>query len=116
MTDASHGSSNEQKCVISLADLSAYSMKSLESAELGSFNKAEIISKSLSSTGKKVHRTKKPPKVCQLCSEEYDAHDYVCLSKNIKCTHMFHAKCMIRYLMENGEKCPTCHELYLIIE
>jgi hypothetical protein len=102
--------------VISLADLTAYSIKSLESAELGSFNKAEIISKSLSSAGKKVYRTKKPHRVCQLCSEEYDAHDYVCLSKNNKCTHMFHAKCMIRYLMENGEKCPTCNDLYLIIE
>lgn len=114
-TDSSEGGGSGQKCVISLAELSAYSLTSLESADLGSFNKAEIIQKMLSDTGNNIltTSTKKPPKVCKLCNEEYDAHQYVCLSFNTECKHMFHAKCMIRHLMKNDEKCPTCNEWYL---
>jgi hypothetical protein len=110
-TESSQGE-NGKKCVISLAVLSAYSFKSLEPAELGSFNKEELITKSLSNTGNNIKSSKKPVKACKLCNEEYDAHQYVCLSFNTKCNHMFHAKCMIRYLMEDHEKCPTCDEWY----
>jgi hypothetical protein len=65
------------------------------------------FSKSNSST-----LTAKKEHICGICNQECDEHQYVCLSYNQKCKHMFHAKCMIRFLMKE-DHCPICGEWYL---
>ena len=44
--------------------------------------------------------------------DEYQIGDEICCSKNKDCTHVYHAECMIQWLMKHDE-CPLCRADYL---
>jgi hypothetical protein len=102
----------DKVAVVSLADFSAKSINTLETAELGEYSKAEVISKSLAYDAKAYAATSSE-EFCTLCNQEYDAHQIVSFTYNSDCKHVFHAKCMIRWLMKGHENCPICNKLYL---
>jgi len=44
---------------------------------------------------------------CPICWEPYEVGQKVCWSPNERCNHVFHADCMITWLM-NKDDCPMC--------
>jgi len=48
---------------------------------------------------------------CSICLSSFRADDYVCMSNNPECRHVFHRACIHPWLMEH-EDCPCCRQLY----
>jgi hypothetical protein len=105
----------DQTRIISLADFSSvHSGMSLESAaEQGLYNTNHVSSTSFAGNNSSNITSDKKEHMCKLCYLECDEHQYVCLSYNPKCKHIYHAKCMIKFLMKGKDNCPVCGELYL---
>lgn len=52
-------------------------------------------------------------KKCFICLKSYKVGDRIYWSPNDECTHSFHAKCMMRWLLKNNE-CPLCQNDFLL--
>lgn len=54
--------------------------------------------------------------LCTLCNYKFDEKQVICFSYNPYCKHVFHAICMIDYLMKGCDTCPICNNWFLKIE
>jgi len=52
---------------------------------------------------------------CPICWEPYQVGQKICWSPNKKCSHAFHADCMIMWLMKKDD-CPMCRSNYLRVK
>lgn len=52
-------------------------------------------------------------KKCFICLKSYKVGDTIYWSPNDECTHSFHSKCMMRWLLKNNE-CPLCQNDFLL--
>lgn len=50
--------------------------------------------------------------ICPICLENYKEGDNVCMSRNEKCSHVFHLSCIKGWLM-TCNSCPMCRTDYL---
>lgn len=51
---------------------------------------------------------------CAICLAPFEVNQFVCKSNNASCdNHIFHAGCMISWLLKH-EECPMCRETYLL--
>jgi hypothetical protein len=57
------------------------------------------------------HTTTEP---CSICLTEFMENDKVSWSMSSQCSHMFHRKCIIEWLMQHNE-CPLCRHDFLIL-
>jgi len=53
------------------------------------------------------------PKTCPICCEDYVKGDDIAWSKNERCCHAFHTKCIAEWLMDHND-CPMCRNIYLV--
>jgi hypothetical protein len=44
---------------------------------------------------------------CSICLEQYEEGETISWAKNEECNHMFHEKCIVKW-MENHDECPLC--------
>jgi len=49
---------------------------------------------------------------CPICWEPYKVSQQICFPANKKCNHVFHAECMVMWLMKN-DHCPLCRCNYI---
>jgi hypothetical protein len=50
---------------------------------------------------------------CAICLRHFKPHQFVCVSNNSSCQHVFHKDCMVDWLMKDHNECPMCREVYL---
>ena len=44
------------------------------------------------------------PIFCAVCLDSYEVSDQVCWASNKECTHVFHADCILQWLVSSGKK------------
>lgn len=81
----------------------------VENESARSFNDGSSISSNGSRSTKSIVKAK----VCFICSKRYKTDETIYCSRNEKCNHSFHSRCMMRWLFDNDD-CPICGELFLI--
>jgi len=80
-----------------------------------------VIPDSKDSTSSPKKETQPKPKnilenrECPICWEPYQVGQQICWSPNKRCTHAFHADCMILWLMKKDD-CPMCRSNYLLVD
>jgi hypothetical protein len=47
---------------------------------------------------------------CSICFDDFEENDDVSI---LKCNHLFHYKCINKWLMENKTTCPICRKNFL---
>ena len=52
---------------------------------------------------------------CAICLEEFMPSDFICMSNNPKCEHVYHRQCIFNWLLDN-EDCPCCRRDYLAFD
>jgi len=50
---------------------------------------------------------------CAICFQPYTEGDVISLSQNKNCNHFYHIECMVTWLSDNHDSCPSCRQNYL---
>lgn len=54
----------------------------------------------------------KSVKMCSICLDEYQVDEEICYSQNPECSHVFHKKCLVDWLLTDAS-CPNCRHSYI---
>ncbi len=59
-------------------------------------------------------------RMCGICLEDFKSGEEICSnnSPDDPCTHLFHADCMLQWLMKNRAegRCPMCRKIFVSME
>ncbi len=54
--------------------------------------------------------TSSSPSTCSICLEEYEVGDETAYSRHGRCSHVFHKKCISKWLQSGKDSCPICRK------